>query len=107
MNDPALPCDDVGIVSFAGDLLPLLDVHCTGCHSGGAPSAGLDLSSHDRVAESTLEGSLLEIYTELWFHFDLGSLGVLGVTRLSSDSLKIFQTLYQNFLDLLSCENEK
>ena len=58
--EPALPCGDVGIVSFAGDLLPLLDAHCTGCHSGGSPSAGLDLTSHDRVAESTLEGSLLE-----------------------------------------------
>ena len=42
------------------DILPLLDNHCNGCHSGGAPSAGLDLTVHSTVAESALEGSLLE-----------------------------------------------
>lgn len=57
---PPDPCNVSTTVSFAGDILPVLDAHCIGCHSGGAPSAGLDLSSHPAVAQSTLEGSLLE-----------------------------------------------
>ena len=47
-------------MSFAGDVLPLLDVHCNGCHSGWSPSAGLNLENHASVAQSVLEGSLLE-----------------------------------------------
>lgn len=57
---PSLPCGDLSGVSFAGDVLPLLDVHCNGCHSGGSPSAGLNLENHASVAQSVLEGSLLE-----------------------------------------------
>ena len=57
---PPLPCGDIADVSFAGDVLPLLDVHCNGCHSGGSPSAGLNLENHASVAQSVLEGSLLE-----------------------------------------------
>ena len=55
-----LPCGDIAGVSFAGDVLPLLDVHCNGCHSGGSPSGGLNLENHASVAQSVLEGSLLE-----------------------------------------------
>jgi hypothetical protein len=57
---PSLPCGDNSGVSFAGDLLPLLDVHCNGCHSGGSPSAGLNLENHISVSQSVLEGSLIE-----------------------------------------------
>ena len=57
---PPLPCEDIAGVSFSGDVLPLLDVHCNGCHSGGSPSAGLNLENHASVAQSVLEGSLLE-----------------------------------------------
>ena len=57
---PPLPCGDISGVSFAGDVLPLLDVHCNGCHSGGSPSAGLNLENHASVAQSLLLGSLLE-----------------------------------------------
>ena len=55
-----LPCGDISGVSFAGDVLPLLDLHCNGCHSGGSPSAGLNLENHASVAQSVLLGSLLE-----------------------------------------------
>ena len=57
---PPLPCGNISGVSFAGDVLPLLDLHCNGCHSGGSPSAGLNLENHASVAQSVLEGSLLE-----------------------------------------------
>lgn len=57
---PSLPCGDISGVSFAGDILPLLDAHCNGCHSGGSPSAGLNLENHTSVAQSVLEGSLLD-----------------------------------------------
>ena len=56
----SLPCGDIAGVSFAGDVLPLLDVHCNGCHSVAAPSAGLNLENHASVAQSVLLGSLLE-----------------------------------------------
>ena len=57
---PPDPCEVTTDVSFAGDILPILDTHCNGCHSGGAPSAGLNLTFHSTVAESALEWSLLE-----------------------------------------------
>ena len=57
---PPDPCETTTAVSFAGDILPLLDSHCNGCHSGGAPSAGLDLTAHSTVAQSALTGILLE-----------------------------------------------
>ena len=57
---PSDPCEITTAISYAGDILPILDTHCNGCHSGGAPSAGLDLTIHSSVAESALEGSLLE-----------------------------------------------
>jgi len=57
---PPAPCEITTAISFSGDILPILDTHCNGCHSGGAPSAGLNLTAHAFVAESALEGSLLE-----------------------------------------------
>lgn len=57
---PSPTCEITTAISYAGDILPILDTHCNGCHSGGAPSAGLDLTIHSSVAESALEGSLLE-----------------------------------------------
>ena len=57
---PPLPCGDIAGVSYAGEILPLLDLHCNGCHSGGSPSAGLDLEHYASVSQSVLEGSLLE-----------------------------------------------
>ena len=57
---PPGPCETITAISYAGDILPLLDNHCNGCHSGGAPSAGLDLTVHSSAAESALAGILLE-----------------------------------------------
>lgn len=52
------PCVELEVVSFAGDILPLLDTHCNACHSASGGS-GLNLTAYDDVAESALEGSLI------------------------------------------------
>ena len=36
---------DTGPVSFAADIQPIFSARCTGCHSGGFPSGGMNLSS--------------------------------------------------------------
>lgn len=56
---PQSPCAALEVVSFAGDILPLLDNHCNACHSASGGS-GLNLTDYDDVAESALEGSLIE-----------------------------------------------
>lgn len=56
---PQSPCAELEVVSFAGDILPLLDTHCNACHSASGGS-GLNLTAYDDVAESALEGSLIE-----------------------------------------------
>jgi mono/diheme cytochrome c family protein len=38
-----------GAVSFANDVLPILQGSCAGCHSAGGGSAGLDLTSYNGV----------------------------------------------------------
>lgn len=54
-----MPCDTTVVVSFAGDLLPILDSHCNNCHSAAAPDGGLDLTSHASVSQSGNAGSLV------------------------------------------------
>ncbi|MAV51391.1 MAG: hypothetical protein CL829_01385 [Crocinitomicaceae bacterium] len=51
-------CDSTATVSYAQDIAPLLDLRCNGCHSGGAPSAGLDLATHETVALYATAGIL-------------------------------------------------
>ncbi len=33
-------------LSFATNIAPILNAHCTGCHGGGSPSAGLSLTTY-------------------------------------------------------------
>ena len=56
---PAVDCDTTTVVSFSGDLVPLLDQNCSSsaCHGGGVSP---DLTTHAGVAQSSTEGSLLE-----------------------------------------------
>ena len=51
-------CDSATAVSYAQDIAPLMDLRCSGCHSGGAPSAGLDLTTHETVALYATAGIL-------------------------------------------------
>ncbi len=36
-------------VSYANTIKPVIAANCNGCHSGGAPSGGIDLSTYDGV----------------------------------------------------------
>ena len=55
---PAVDCDSTVAVSYAADLVPLLEAQCIACHGNGGSSP--DLSTHSGVAQSSTEGSLLE-----------------------------------------------
>ena len=46
-------CDTVAI-SFVDDIAPIMEAHCTSCHSGETPSAGLSLEAHADVSSSVL-----------------------------------------------------
>lgn len=59
-----LTCDanaggcDTTSVSFSQDLQPIVNTYCKGCHSGGSPSGGLDLSTYNGVKAVALNGKL-------------------------------------------------
>ena len=56
---PAVDCDTTVAVSYSADLVPLLDLNCNtpACHGSGIPP---ELNTHNGVAQSSTEGSLLE-----------------------------------------------
>ncbi len=39
-----------GTVSFANDVLPLMEQQCTGCHNAGNQQGGYNLSNHTTIA---------------------------------------------------------
>jgi len=43
--DPSLPPWGTGAMSFLRDVQPIFDAHCTTCHGGLKPAAGLDFSA--------------------------------------------------------------
>ena len=53
-------CPDA-IETYEGSIQPLLETHCTGCHSGAFPESGLDLTTYASARQATLEGSLLDV----------------------------------------------
>ena len=42
-------CDAID-ASYGMDILPLVENHCQGCHSGSSPSAGIGFESHTEIA---------------------------------------------------------
>ncbi len=50
-------CDTVS-VSFAQFVKPVIQNQCQGCHSGAAPSGGVDLSTYQGVKSQALNGKL-------------------------------------------------
>ncbi len=57
--DPnAQGCDTV-IVSFEQFVQPIIKTHCQGCHSGGAPSGGVSLTSYDQIKTHAQNGRLV------------------------------------------------
>lgn len=45
-------------VSYSGFVAPLLSTYCVGCHSGGAPSGGISLSTYANVKTMATSGRL-------------------------------------------------
>lgn len=56
--DDLTPCD-TNAVSYNATIKPIMEAACTGCHSGGSPSGGIDLSTYANVRVFATEGSLL------------------------------------------------
>lgn len=52
-------CDSVN-VSFASTIIPIIETHCKGCHSGTAPSAALSLTTYDQVKAAVNSKFLLD-----------------------------------------------
>ena len=58
---PVAPCEGEECVSYAEDIAPLMEAHCTGCHGVNFPSSGLNLTTHANVAQSAIEGDLTRV----------------------------------------------
>lgn len=56
-------CDDGGCdtsnVTFAASVQPILQTYCNGCHTGSAPSGGIDYSTYAGTRPTALNGKLL------------------------------------------------
>ena len=51
-------CDTTN-VTYSGTIAPLLSNNCTSCHSGGAPSGSISLTSYTSVQASAANGTLM------------------------------------------------
>ncbi len=50
----------VDSVFYDTDIKAIIEVNCIGCHSGTAPSDGLDLSTYSSVKFQTVSGNLIQ-----------------------------------------------
>lgn len=46
-------CDTSG-VTYSGDVWPVINANCTGCHSGAAPSGNIALENYDQIKAKAL-----------------------------------------------------
>lgn len=51
-------CDTTN-VTFSGQIFPLIQNSCLGCHSGASPSGGLLLTNHSQIASASISGNLM------------------------------------------------
>ena len=56
--DPNASGCETANMSFQADIAPVLATHCVGCHSGNAPSGGINLSNHAGVKAVADNGKL-------------------------------------------------
>ena len=57
-----LSCDATQF-KFAANIQPILQNHCVGCHSGGSPAGGVNLSTYQGVRPYALNGRLVNVIT--------------------------------------------
>lgn len=50
-------------MSYAGNIAPVLNANCVGCHSGVAPSGGITLNTYEGVRSVALSGKLIGAIT--------------------------------------------
>lgn len=51
-------CDTSGAMTYSAKVKPILTAKCTGCHGGGAPQAGIDLSTYTGLKAKVNDGRL-------------------------------------------------
>lgn len=49
---------NAGVFTFSAAVKPIIDKNCKGCHSGSAPSGGLDYSNYNVIKTVALNGKL-------------------------------------------------
>ncbi len=58
-----MSCDSGVAVTYSGDIQPMLDTYCNGCHGSGSPSAGIDLTNFNVVKQNAISGRLAGVIT--------------------------------------------
>jgi mono/diheme cytochrome c family protein len=57
-NCSVVTCDSAAVVTYAGDIEPMLQTYCIGCHSAYGASGGVDLSNFNTVKQYGQNGKL-------------------------------------------------
>ncbi|NNC82604.1 MAG: hypothetical protein HKN79_03430 [Flavobacteriales bacterium] len=52
-------CDTTTVSSYSVKVSQILDQHCTGCHGGTSPTAGVNLETYNGVKQQVDNGSLI------------------------------------------------
>ena len=69
-NNSCNSCDTVNI-GYLSHILPLIELKCQGCHSGGEPEAGLSLTSYTNISAICIKWkSIFFSYRIKWSHID-------------------------------------
>jgi hypothetical protein len=58
-KDEVGPDCDLDNVTYSGTVAPIMVASCNGCHSGAAPSAGINTANHSGLSVIALNGSLM------------------------------------------------
>jgi hypothetical protein len=53
-----LECDTVSVMTYPDHVWPIIELNCTGCHSGASPSGGIPLTDYCEVAIQSANGKL-------------------------------------------------
>lgn len=58
LNNSCEDCDPTA-ASFATNIAPMIDLHCSGCHGASNPDGGLSLLNYGDISGAALDGSLM------------------------------------------------